>query len=132
MTSPPAAGRKPLIVCADHRLTSNAVRRLLEAEGLPVICGPYGFDLPCDRSNAATYARLERGSGIAGRGYSWHIVCKALGTSPSVTSLKGLRRILREWRTGEQQPPPRPGYQHYAKLNRNQYGEAYVWVTRRV
>jgi hypothetical protein len=53
-----------------------------------VACGPHGFEI-------APGVRLERGSGIAGRGGMWHVVYLT-ETGPEATRSVGSRRALRD------------------------------------
>lgn len=89
--------------------------------------GPHGFTVGRDND-----MRIERGSGIAGRGDRWAVVDVKTGDrTKSVSQRRDLRRLIVEWFAG---PPPvglPDGYSCYAKLNRNRFGEAYVWVLRR-
>jgi len=88
--------------------------------------GPLGFTVGRDHE-----MRIERGSGIAGRGDHWAIVDIASGKrTKSVRTRRELRRLIIEWLAG---PPPVLPDSHwcYAKLNHNRFGDSYIWVVRR-
>ena len=100
-----------------------------EIIGPCVKSGPHGIDL-----GLHDFARLERGSGIAGMGERWHLVCRALEplvtyTSEPVATRAALRRLLRGWLAGGTPTAP-PGYRvHAQRLGAT--GCDYVWIYTR-
>jgi hypothetical protein len=107
------------------------VRAVLEAAQLPTNFTAHGFVL----RSSYPMARIERGSGIAGRGDCWRIVEQGKNdngwvSTASVSSRKELRRLLREFCAGDK-PIDQPGYAWHARLNRNRFGDAYIWVARK-
>jgi len=88
------------------KLTPKAVGDVLEATlGYRVEMSPHGFDLVADEL-APRRARLQRGSGIAGRGDVWALVRLPDG-SPLVANIETkakLSRAVLEFMAG-----PRPG-----------------------
>jgi hypothetical protein len=94
--------------------------------------GPHGFTF---KTVGVIYSRVERTSGIGGLN-GWHIVTKPydadLIATASVSTKAGFRRLMREWMTTDPKPSPQLGYITFARLNKNQYGEAWVWVQRRL
>lgn len=105
-------------------LTHLRVIATVREIGLTWDADPHGVHVDAEH-------RLERGSGIAGRGGAWRIVIKRTGESwgnmPFVDTLKELRWWLRAFMTGAQPPPPRDGFRAVPRLNRNRFGEAWVW-----
>jgi len=118
-------------------LDRRAVRAVLEEIGLPVRGCLHGFEL--GRNDDDGTARLETGSGIAGRSGAWKLV--RIGpryrpgqviATPAVTTRAALRRLLREYMAGlDEKPPERPGYRTLATRNHNRFGEHWVWVQQR-
>jgi hypothetical protein len=101
--------------------------------------GPNGFTIlrdNCmsrDKMYLVPTARIQNGSGIAGRGGAWGIVdIKSGKSTKKITTKRELRRLLIEWLT-EESYGPRPvdlpyGARCYAKLNHNSHGSSYIWV----
>lgn len=120
-------------------MTMQRVCWILTDMGIGATAGPLGIDLHGVRyagvGDNAIRSRIENGSGIAGRGFSWHIVKRKYGFDPEVTesatTAKQLRRLLREWATDEQKPE-RPDYKYHAQMNHNKWGDSYVWVERKM
>jgi hypothetical protein len=89
--------------------------------------GPLGFTVGRDHE-----MRIERGSGIAGRGDFWAVVDIKTGERTKAVSRRtDLRRLIIEWLAG-----PRPvrlpaGQSCYAKLHHNRFGSHYIWAIRR-
>jgi len=105
-------------------MSASEVAAILPEFGLPNEMGPLGFRL------GATH-RLERGGGIAARGGLWALVEVKSGwrVFGDVNGSHELRRRLREWMAGPKPITGRPtGW--YARLNRNQFGESFIWVYR--
>lgn len=100
--------------------------------------GPHGFTLPGNQQrwpgnlgDGSRPVRIERGSGIAGRGGHWGLVDIRTGEStPRVSTRRELRRLILEWLAGPKPHVP-DGFTCYAKHNHNRFGDAYIWVIRR-
>lgn len=98
------------------------VRAILEAMGISAKSTIHGFELGAD-------ARLERGSGIAGRGNHWALVVRVgenrhqEQVGPRVGTRNALKKLLREWLAGPKEPGTR-----YARLHTTRFGSAYIWV----
>jgi len=111
-------------------MNTQQVAKILLSMGLPDKASPYGFDLGSLRDfYGIRLFRLERGSGIAGRGELWTLVEIATGEArePACRTEKELRRVLREWLAG-----PKPLYpgNWYVRMNHRTWNDAYVWIRR--
>lgn len=104
------------------RMSDSVVPRVLTALGLPVRPTPYGYDLGLYEGEPF---RLERGSGIAGRGHEWNITNVRSGErGPRAKETGELRRRLLEWMAG-----PRPPGASFARMHSNRFGESVIWIT---
>ncbi len=106
-------------------ILAEEVAAIVRELGLPDRSGPLGFDLGYHGSERF---RLQRGSGIAGRGNLWALVEVHRGeqVGHSCEKPSELRRVLLEWMAG-----PRPSQTAYARRHRNRFGDSVIWVERR-
>jgi hypothetical protein len=118
-------------------MTKEQVSEVLRSLSLPNFMNAYGFPIgyapgrPLDTWGDIFVRgeyRVERGSGIGGRGDTWRIVNVQTGESgPACKTSRQLHRELREWLAGPK--PPFPG-NWYPRRNRRAMNDAYIWVKR--
>lgn len=104
-------------------MDAKQVATVLQSLGLPIQCGPNGFVLPGDPTKDELL-RLERGSGIAGRGGIWSLreVRSGETIGQSCEKSKELRRVLLEWMAG-----PKPYGAKYARWHSNRFNTGAIW-----
>lgn len=108
------------------------ISKLLESMNLRYSLGPYGFLLPA--TVIYGYAiesdyRIERGSGIAGRG-TWALTEVGSGERGKPCSrISELAKVLREWLAG---PKPQFAGEWYARRHSTKFSSGhYIWVPRK-
>jgi hypothetical protein len=120
-------------------MTMHDVVELLTALNVQSSAGPAGvtfswyFDRgSLDREGRHHY-RIERGSGIAGRGHAWNVVALPEGTprGPKVTTRRLLRRQVLETLAGGPKPEALAGFEIYARWHRTGSASSVQWFTRR-
>lgn len=117
-------------------LDASQVVAVLREMKMPVLSGPYGFELEeCHAANIEGPTRLRRTSGI-GATHQWRIewAKRPDWASDLAGNKQELRRILREWATHEPKPvlPANMQASHevYACHHTNRFGECWIWVVR--
>jgi len=109
-------------------MNASQVAEVLKEMILPVQPGPYGFLI---HSGVYENYRLERGSGIAGRGDVWHLreVRGGDRMGDPCRTKKELRLVLREWAAfldwGQ-----KPGPEYHARRHKTRLNDGYIWVKR--
>lgn len=99
--------------------------------------GPLGVTFRWSRgsyeSMTRVWYRIERGSGIAGRGGAWGVCELPAGpTHPKVTTRRALRRQLLEIMAEGTKPEPRDGFEIYARWHHTALCDSVQWFERRV
>lgn len=122
-----------------YGVNATDVVTMLEEFGVGCDAGPNGIvirgTIGAGWPFHTEHARVERGSGIAGRGDAWSLVLRYpssghVKSSPYVTTRKALRKIIREWMAGPR-PPTSSGATQYATRLHSTSGTHFVWSERR-
>lgn len=121
-------------------MTMTDVVELLKSLHVKPSPGPLGvsfswyFDRGCfPRGGTTVHYRIERGSGIGGRGNAWNVVELPSGPTlgPKVTAKRALKsQILAAIAEGAR-PEPRDGYEIYARWHTCGITASVQWFTRR-
>jgi hypothetical protein len=109
-------------------MNAHQVAEVLKEMVLPTAPGPHGFLI---HSGIYKDYRIERGSGIAGRGDIWSLkeVRSGERIGPPCRTKAELKLVLREWAAFlEWGQKPGPGY--FARRHKTRLNDGYIWVKR--
>lgn len=96
------------------------------------VCFEWYFDHGCSHRNGRARFRVERGSGIAGRGDAWNVVELPGGVplGPKVTTRAKLRQQVLAAIAEGPRPPDRVGFQTYARWHTCGLTSTVQWFQR--